>query len=185
MKSLTQFIKESQHINEGLLGDIVRKLLDTGLSWIGGSVKWIADKMADSVSGIWKTHKDVLGTVYSDFIHSHPQYTFLPKAPKTAEEAAIGDMDIFLNENIAAEDKIDYANKKINKLKKRKGIPGAVEAFIAQIAAMCYVGIVENKKATSSDKTKADNFLNSVKSSLDDDTKKLIDSSIKHYISEI
>ena len=74
MKSLTQFIKESQEIHESLFGDIVRKLLDTGLSWIEGSVKWIANKSTDAVGEIWKTHRDILGTTYSDFRRTYPQY---------------------------------------------------------------------------------------------------------------
>ena len=46
MKTLKDFIKESQEINESLFGDIVRKLLDTSLSWIGSSAKWVADHVA-------------------------------------------------------------------------------------------------------------------------------------------
>ena len=52
VKELKDFIKESQEINESLLGDIIRKLLDTGLSWIEGSVKWIANKSADVLKKI-------------------------------------------------------------------------------------------------------------------------------------
>ena len=76
MKTLKDFIKESQEINESLFGDIVRKLLDTGLSWISGSVKWIANKSADVVSDIWKTHRDVLTNTYSEFRRSNPKYKF-------------------------------------------------------------------------------------------------------------
>lgn len=57
MKSLTQFIKESQEINEGLLGDIVRKLLDTSLSWIEGSAKWVADHVVKTTAELWDTTK--------------------------------------------------------------------------------------------------------------------------------
>ena len=59
MKSLTQFIKESQHIDESLFGDIVRKLLDTGLSWLEGSAKWVADHVVKTTAELWNTTKNV------------------------------------------------------------------------------------------------------------------------------
>lgn len=59
MKSLKQFIKESQHIDESLLGDIVRKLLDTGLSWLEGSAKWVADHVVKTTAELWDTTKNV------------------------------------------------------------------------------------------------------------------------------
>ena len=59
MKSLTQFIKESQHIDESLFGDIVRKLLDTGLSWLEGSAKWVADHIVKTTAELWDTTKNV------------------------------------------------------------------------------------------------------------------------------
>lgn len=185
MKTLKDFIKESQEINEGLFGDIVRKLLDAGLSWIEGSVKWLADKSADAVGEVWKTHKDTVGTVYTDFRRDHPQYNFLPRTPKTAEEYTLSGISIFFNEDISADDKIDYANKLIKSLKKKTGKPGAVDYFIAQTTAGCYVGIVKNRKAAKSDKRKADEFLNAVKSSVNDDIKNLIDTNIKTYSSEL
>ena len=59
MKTLKDFIKESQEINEGLLGDIVRKLLDTGLSWIEGSAKWVADHIVKTTAELWNTTKHI------------------------------------------------------------------------------------------------------------------------------
>lgn len=59
MKSLKQFIKESQEINESLFGDIVRKLLDTGLSWIEGSAKWVADHFVKTTAELWDTAKNL------------------------------------------------------------------------------------------------------------------------------
>ena len=186
MKTLKDFIKESQEINEGLLGDIVRKLLDTGLSWIEGSVKWIANKSTEAVGEIWKTHRDVLTTAYSDFRRTYPQYKFLPETVKTPDEYAELNIAIYFNDSIPADDKINRANTLIANLKKRKGSkPGAVEAQIAIETSQCYVGIIKNPKATASDKAKADKFLNNIKSSVDDDTAKLIDSNIKRYISEM
>ena len=186
MKSLKQFIKESQEIHESLIGDIVRKLLDTGLSWIEGSVKWIANKSTDAVGEIWKTHRDVLTTTYSDFRRTYPQYKFLPETVKTPEEYAELNIAIYFNDSIPADVKINRANTLITKLKKRKGSkPGAVEAQIAIETSQCYVGIIKNPKATASDKAKADNFVNKVKSSVDDNTKDVIDSSIQSYMAKI
>ena len=59
MKSLKQFIKESQYIDESLFGDIVRKLLDTGLSWIEGSAKWVADHVVKTTAELWDTSKHI------------------------------------------------------------------------------------------------------------------------------
>ena len=59
MKSLTQFIKESQEIHESLIGDVVRKLLDTGLSWIEGSAKWVADHVVKTTAELWDTAKHI------------------------------------------------------------------------------------------------------------------------------
>lgn len=180
MKTLKDFIKESQEINEGLFGDIIRKLLDTGLSWIEGSVKWIANKSADAVGEVWKTHRDVLTTTYSDFRRAHPEYKFLPETVNTPQEYTVGDIGIFFDDRISADAKINYVNDLITKIKKRKGSkPGAVESYIAQKTALCYVGIIKNPTATNVDKTKADKFLNAVISSNNDEVKELIEDKIK------
>ena len=180
MKSLKQFIKESQYIDESLIGDIVRKLLDTGLSWIEGSVKWIANKSTDAVGDVWKTHRDVLTTTYSDFRRTYPQYKFLPETPKTPQEYMVSDIEILFDERISADAKINYANDLINKVKKRKGSkPGAIEAYIAQKTANCYVGIIKNPNATDVDKVKADKFLNTVISSNTEEVKELTEEKIK------
>lgn len=184
MKSLTQFIKESQEIHESLVGDVVRKLLDTGLSWIEGSVKWIANKSAEAVGEVWKTHRDVLTTTYSDFRHAHPEYNFLPETVKTPEEYGSANTAFYYSDSVSADHKIDKATKAIAKFKKLKGNPESIKNLIVVEATDCYIGI-RNPKATASDKAKADKFLKNVKSSVDDDTAKLIDSNIKHYISEM
>ena len=184
MKTLKDFIKESQEINESLFGDIVRKLLDTGLSWISGSVKWIANKSADAVSDIWKTHRDVLVNTYSEFRRSHPDYKPLFKNPKTPEEYTANMINIFCDEKKSADDKIKLANKLI-KNTRDDGSGTSIEKgnAIAMITVQCYVGIAYNPKATDSDKTKAKNFLQNIKSSVDSKTVDLIDSTIKYWIS--
>ena len=182
MKSLKQFIKESQEIHESLFGDIVRKLLDTGLSWIEGSVKWIADKSADAVSDIWKTHRDVLINTYSDFRRSHPEYNkSLPRTINTPEEFSVGLISIFYDDNKSTDHKIELATKLI-KNTVNEGSSDEKGNSIAMLASECYLGITKSPKATADDKAKAKKFLQDIKSSVDDATAKLIDSTIKHSI---
>ena len=179
MKTLKDFIKESQEINESLFGDIVRKLLDTGLSWISGSIKWIANKSADAVSDIWKTHRDVLTNTYSEFRRSNPKYKFLPETPKTDKEYSLSLLITFLNDSVSADDKITLANTVISAIKKEKDNKhGKTDNSIAEITANCYIGITKNPKATGDDKTKADNFLNTIISTYGDGVKVLINERI-------
>ena len=185
MKSLKQFIKESQHIDESLFGDIVRKLLDTGLSWIEGSVKWIANKSTDAVGEIWKTHRDVLTNTYYDFRRSHPEYNkSLPKMINTPEEFSVGLISAFYDNNKSTDHKIELATKLI-KNTINSGSSNEKGNSIAMIATDCYLGITKSPKATADDKAKAKKFLQNVKSFVDADTAKLIDSNIKHKISEM
>ena len=185
MKTLKDFIKESQEINESLFGDIVRKLLDTGLSWISGSVKWIANKSADAISDIWKTHRDVLTNTYSDFRRSHPEYNkSLPRTLNTPAEFSAGLISMFYDDTKSTDHKIELATKLIkntidNGSSEEKG------NSIAMIAADCYIGISRSPKATADDKEKEKKFLQNIKSSVDDVTAKLIDSTIKHRIAEM
>ena len=185
MKTLKDFIKESQEINESLLGDIIRKLLDTGLSWIEGSVKWIANKSADAVGDIWKTHRDVLINTYSDFRRSHPEYTkSLPRTVNTPGEFSVGLISIFYDDNKSADHKIELATKLI-KNTINGGSSDEKGNSIAMITTDCYIGITKSPKATADDKAKAKKFLQNIKASVDDATAKLIDSTIKHRIAEM
>ena len=187
MKTLKDFIKESQEINESLFGDIVRKLLDTSLSWISGSVKWIANKSADAISDIWKTHRDVLTNTYSEFRRSHPEYNkSLPRTLNTPAEFSAGVISMFYDDNKSTDHKIELANKFIKRTRD-DGSGTSIEKgnAIAMLTAQCYVGITHNPKATADDKAKAKNFLQNIKSSVDNYTAGLIDSTIKSLISNI
>ncbi len=180
MKTLKDFIKESQEINEGLFGDIVRKLLDTGLSWIGSSAKFIADQAVNATAEIWKTNKEAFVNVYKDFKRSHPEYNdILPARISSPQDASEVYVDIFYNPNIAAKDKIEYAYGLINPYKNRGGQPGAIEAQVARHAANCYNGICSNPKASNNDKKLAEDFLNNVVSTFNDDVKELIEYNLK------
>jgi hypothetical protein len=80
MKSLTNYIKESQRINEGLLADIIMKLLDTGLSWLGSASKFIADNLVGATAEMWKTAKGVSEEAWKHWAErSNIRYSGPPK----------------------------------------------------------------------------------------------------------
>lgn len=53
MKTLTNYI------NEGLIADIILKLVDASLSWLGGASKFIADKLASATKELWDSGKNL------------------------------------------------------------------------------------------------------------------------------
>ena len=62
MKHLNDYIIEKQQINEAglrdtLFGEIVMKILGTGLDWIHKGVAWIADTVKEGVAGAWSASK--------------------------------------------------------------------------------------------------------------------------------
>jgi hypothetical protein len=64
MKSLNDYIVEKQQINEAglrdtLFGEIVMKLLGTGLDWIKGSASWVADTLKQGFAGAWGHAKNL------------------------------------------------------------------------------------------------------------------------------
>lgn len=180
MKTLKDFIKESQEINEGLFGDIVRKLLDTGLSWIGSSAKFIADQAVNVTAEIWKTNKEAFIDVYKDFRRSHPEYNnILPARISSQQDAVEAYIDMFYDPNIAAKHKIEQASKWIKRLKTGGGKSGAVESQVARYAADCYNGICSNPKASNEDKKLAEDFLKDVISMFNDEVEELIEYNLK------
>ena len=182
MKTLKDFIKESQEINESLFGDIVRKLLDTGLSWIGSSAKFIADQAVNATAEIWKTNKQAFIDVYKDFRRSHPEYNdILPARISSPQDMAAAYTSLFYNPNIPAKEKIDTAYAQLKWYKNRAGKPGAIEAQVSNITADCYLGICSNPKASNKDKKLAEDFLKDVISMYNGDVKELIEDRIKEF----
>ena len=64
MKRLNDYIIEKQQINEAglrdtLFGEIVMKLLGTGLDWIGKGVGWIADSLKGAAAEGWKSFSGI------------------------------------------------------------------------------------------------------------------------------
>lgn len=186
MKTLKDFIKESQEINEGLFGDIVRKLLDTGLSWIGSSAKFIADQAVNATAEIWKTNKGAFIDVYKDFRRSHPEYNdILPARISNQQDMAAAYTSLYYNPTIPAQEKIDTASAQFKWYKNRGGQPGAIEAQVSNIAADCYLGICSNPKASNKDKKLAEDFLKDVISKYNDEVKELIEDRIKRFKANI
>lgn len=187
MKTLKDFIKESQEINESLFGDIVRKLLDTGLSWIGSSAKFIADQVVNATAEIWKTNKQAFIDIYSDFRRSHPEYKdILPARISNQQDMATAYSQLMFNPSIDAKYKIEEASKHIKSYKNSGGKPGAVAAQVSRIAADCYNGICSNPNASNTDKQLAEKFLKDVISMFnDDEVKELIEDRIKDFNSKV
>lgn len=186
MKTLKDFIKESQEINEGLFGDIVRKLLDTGLSWIGSSAKFIADQAVNATAEIWKTNKEAFIDLYKDFRRAHPEYSdILPARISSAQDMAAAYTVINYDPDIPAKTKIEQASKWIKSYKNRTGKSGAIEAQVSKIAADCYIGICSNPNASDKDKKLAEDFLKDVISKHNDEVKELIEERIKEYKANI
>ena len=182
MKTLKDFIKESQEINESLLGDIIRKLLDTGLSWIGSSAKFIADHVVNATAEIWKTNKEAFIDIYKDFRRSHPEYNnILPARISSVQDMAAAYTSLFFNPNISAKAKIDTASAQIKSYKNKTGKPGAIEAQVSKIAADCYLGIMSTPDVSNKDKKLAEDFLNDVISMYNGEIKELIDDRIKNF----
>ena len=53
MKTLTNYI------NEGLIADIILKLVDASLSWLGGASKFVGEKLTNATKELWDTGKNL------------------------------------------------------------------------------------------------------------------------------
>lgn len=183
MKTLKDFIKESQEINEGLISEIILKLLDASIKWIGDGAKWLADQSVKATSEVWNSGKQMYRLLHDDFYREYPD--LIPKnAPTNAKEAASLESIIDNDPNISADDKIKSAKKQIKNIKSdsHKGSqPGAIEDYIVYKIADTYTGITENPKATSEDKQKAEKFLKEILSSESDNIRKRVYKAIKEY----
>lgn len=187
MRNINDYINEHLNVNEGLIGDIIRKLLDTGLRWIEGSVKYIADKSVDATKEIWHTHKDYLIDEYDRIMRHNPQLRKDHKLPRHAtnpEEAGIGLFYYFFDEDfdkIPAKDRIEKAKDVIKRLKTRRGDQDKIDKQIAIIVAQCYVGIMRNKNASDKDKELVNAFLKEIKSKESKNINDHIDGAIDEY----
>ena len=55
------------YINEGLISEIILKILDASLSWIGASAKFIGDNLVSATGELWKSGKGMTKEFWDDF----------------------------------------------------------------------------------------------------------------------
>ena len=182
MKSLKQFIKESQYIDESLLGDIVRKLLDTGLSWIEGSAKWVADHVVKTTAELWNTTKHISDKGW-DILRMRSGYGGYG-APRDIYEYAkiMGG----LHKGKDLDDELKYIDETFKKLKSEFGNDDDWVKNIHAERMQAYFKALSNPKTPDEEKEKALKELNHIK--LLDKNKngkygltKLIDDFLKDY----
>jgi hypothetical protein len=83
MKTLTNYIKASQTVNEGLISEIILKLLDASLSWLGAASKFVADNVANAAGELWKSGKGMTKEFWDDFRErSHYRGNGMPRNEK-------------------------------------------------------------------------------------------------------
>lgn len=76
------------YINEGLISEIILKVLDASLSWLGAASKFVADNLVNATSELWKTGKGMTNEFWTDFRErSRYQGKGLPKNEKELSKA--------------------------------------------------------------------------------------------------
>lgn len=53
MKNLSDYINEHLEVNEGIIGDVIRKLLDAGINWINKGFEFLGDSVKGISNKIW------------------------------------------------------------------------------------------------------------------------------------
>ena len=159
MKSLKQFIKESQEIHESLVGDVVRKLLDASLSWIEGSAKWVADHIVKTTAELWNTSKHITDRGW-DILRSRSGYGGYG-APKDEYEYA--KIMAGLHRGKDLDDDLKYINDTFEKLKSEFGSNADWVKNIHIQHMQLYFKALSNPKTSDEDKEKALNGLNRIK----------------------
>lgn len=77
MKTLTNYI------NEGLIADIILKLVDASLNWLGAASKFIGDNLVSATGELWKSSKGMTKEFWDDFRErSHFRGDGMPKNEK-------------------------------------------------------------------------------------------------------
>lgn len=110
MKQLKDYIIEHQQIDEAglrdtLFGEIVMKLLGTGLDWIGKGAGWLADSFKEALSFGFNALKNAGDKAFNTFTNKHHIHDV--KMPKNEKDLA-GFFDKILHDNQRSyEDKYD------------------------------------------------------------------------------
>lgn len=77
MKTLTNYI------NEGLIADIILKVLDASLNWLGAASKFIGDNLVSATGELWKSGKGLTKEFWDDFRErSHYRGDGMPRSER-------------------------------------------------------------------------------------------------------
>lgn len=159
MKSLKQFIKESQEIHESLVGDVVRKLLDASLSWLEGSAKWVADHIVKTTAELWDTSKHITDKGW-DILRTRSGYGGYG-APRDEYEYA--KIMAGLHRGKDLEDELKYINDTFAKLKSEFGSNDDwIKISHVQRMQACFTAL-SNPKTSDKEKETALKELNHIK----------------------
>lgn len=110
MKQLKDYIIEHQQINETglrdtLFGEIVMKVLGTGLDWIGKGTGWLADSFKEALAGGFNALKDAGDKTFTSFVNKH--HIHKAEMPKNEKDLAGFFDKILHDEQKSYEDKYD------------------------------------------------------------------------------
>lgn len=71
------------YINEGLIADIILKVLDASLNWLGAASKFIGDNLVSATGELWKSGKGMTKEFWDDFRErSHYKGDGMPRSEK-------------------------------------------------------------------------------------------------------
>lgn len=177
MKQLKDYIIEHQQINETglrdtLFGEIVMKILGTGLDWIGKAGGWVADSLKGAVSTGWNTLGNLSKDTWYNWAKAHGYSNF--KYPNN-EKAFMK----FVNDRFVSntDDSLDDRLDAILDLCKRANGNGDT---YAQMALPVLLAHAKNKNATQEDVKEALEYLNKLlgEKSVKPETKKKIKDAI-------
>lgn len=131
MKQLKDYIYERQEINEAglrdtLFGEIVMKILGTGLDWIGKAGAWLADSVKGAVHEGWNSFKSVSNDVWLRYCR---ETGYNGRMPKSEKEFAVM-MTKMANSDQSLKDKVKFYENMIS-------ITNDVDLAITYICTAC------------------------------------------------
>jgi hypothetical protein len=163
MKRLNDYINEKQQINEAglrdtLFGEIVMKLLNTGLDWIQKGASWVANSMKDSVSEAWKSARMLPRSAWTRLSEEHGGYT--GPVPTNDKE-----FNKFIEWCLAPKDIKERVNRAKLFYSSFEGTKqDQVDNIYVNLIIMAVTPVMNDDKASKSDKEFANKILKETKS---------------------
>lgn len=159
MKTLTNYIKDSQKVNEGLISEIILKLLDASLSWLGSASKFVADNLVNATGELWKSAKGITEEGWKYWAdRTGVKYTHPPKNER--------DLAPYINSLIDERD-FDKRNKEIDNffkdMEKNMDEQTRINMYLNIRMQSAFVTL-SDPNATDEQKKAADKILNEVAS---------------------